>query len=155
MADVVDKATRSRMMSGVRTQNTKPELLLRSRLHAKGFRYRLHVRTLPGRPDLVLSRLQAVVFVHGCFWHRHRNCRWSNLPKTNTDFWKNKLAKNTIRDRRTIAQLISMGWRVAEIWECSLKPERIEFTTMRLGNWLQTSSRRFQTRVWRRSVTKK
>ncbi|WP_367065909.1 very short patch repair endonuclease [Oryzisolibacter sp. LB2S] len=112
---------RSRMMSGIRGKNTWPERTLRSFLFAKGLRYRLHVGTLPGTPDLVFPKYRAVVFVHGCFWHRHDGCRYTTTPQANADFWRQKFLGNVDRDRRHVEQLRSLGWRVAIVWECALK----------------------------------
>lgn len=120
MPDIFSPETRSRMMSGIRGKDTKPELQVRRALHAAGLRYRLHVRDLPGKPDIVLPRHRAVVFVHGCFWHRHPGCRLAYTPKSNVDFWLAKLEGNAVRDaghERTLAQA---GWRVFTIWECNL-----------------------------------
>jgi DNA mismatch endonuclease (patch repair protein) len=118
VADVVDKATRSRMMSGIRGKNTLPEMLVRSFLHASGFRYRLHVKDLPGKPDIVLPKYRTVVFVHGCFWHQHPGCRNAVMPKSNRKFWQEKLEGNVERDRRNVAALRKAGWRCLKIWEC-------------------------------------
>ena len=118
MVDVVNPETRSRMMSGIRGANTKPELNVRRRLHAAGFRYGLHRKDLPGRPDLVMPRHDAVIFVHGCYWHRHPGCRLATTPSTRTDFWTAKFTANQERDRRNIAELRVRGWRVAIVWEC-------------------------------------
>ena len=115
MADVVDRQTRSRMMSGIRGADTKPEIAVRKALHAAGFRYRLHVRDLPGRPDIVLPRHRAVIFVHGCFWHRH-DCHLFRWPAT-----RNKISGNVERDRLAIEALLGASWRVLVIWECALK----------------------------------
>ncbi|WP_175047442.1 very short patch repair endonuclease [Burkholderia lata] len=120
MADITDVATRSRMMSGIRCKNTKPELVVRKALYARGLRYRLHVRSLPGRPDLVFPRHKAVVFVHGCFWHQH-NCALFKMPSSRTEFWKEKLERNRERDREHVAKLLQDGWRVGVVWECSLR----------------------------------
>jgi len=120
MADVVDKATRSRMMSGIRAKNTKPELLVRSYLHAQGFRFRLHTKKLPGTPDLVLSRWRTVIFVHGCFWHFH-DCHYFKLPQTRTNFWREKLTNNKVRDEKNRLLLEKLGWRVLVIYECELR----------------------------------
>src|SRR5688572_25930517 len=100
MADVVDKATRSRMMSGIRGKNTRPEILVRSFLHRAGLRFRLHSNALPGKPDLVFPRHRAAVFVHGCFWHQHQDCRFATQPATNRAFWQKKLEGNVARDAR-------------------------------------------------------
>jgi DNA mismatch endonuclease, patch repair protein len=121
LADIVDAETRSRLMAGIRSKNTKPELLLRRALHAKGLRYRLHGAKLPGKPDLVFAKHQAVVFVHGCFWHRHRNCRFATMPSTRAEFWTAKFSANIERDKRSVAALLENGWRVATVWECALK----------------------------------
>ena len=118
MTDVVDKATRSRMMSGIQGKNTVPELAVRKFLHSHGFRYRLHVKTLPGKPDIVLPKYQTVVFVHGCFWHQHKRCNNAVMPKSNTNFWKNKLEGNIERDKRAITALKKSGWRCLVVWEC-------------------------------------
>ncbi|MEM6899538.1 MAG: very short patch repair endonuclease [Pseudomonadota bacterium] len=117
MADIVNSATRSRMMSSMRGANTKPEMVLRRLLHASGLRYRLFARDLPGKPDLVFSGKRAVVFVNGCFWHRHEGCHWCSVPATNTSFWKEKFESNVARDIRNTASLREMGWRVATVWE--------------------------------------
>src|SRR5947207_7425117 len=113
MADIVSRAVRSRMMAGIGPRNSEPELSVRRYLHAAGFRYRLHEALLPGRPDLVLKRHRAIIFVHGCFWHRHAGCKNAVLPSTNRSFWVEKLNKNRRRDRLSIARLFEAGWRVA------------------------------------------
>jgi len=120
MADVVDHKTRSRMMSGIRGKNTKPELRIRSLLHRHGFRFRIHVDSLPGKPDIVLKRYRAAIFVHGCFWHAH-HCHLFKLPSTRTEFWRTKIERNRERDAVNIKALKDSGWRVLTIWECSLK----------------------------------
>lgn len=121
MIDVVDSTTRSRMMAGILGKNTKPELIVRRYLHACGYRYRLHRQDLPGKPDLVLSKYKLVIFVHGCFWHRHRSCVYAKSPSTRRDFWEKKLNGNVLRDRTQIALLNAAGWRVIVVWECGLK----------------------------------
>lgn len=126
MADIVDAATRSRMMSGIRSRNTKPEKLVRSFLHRQGFRFRLHVRELPGKPDIVLPRYRAVVFVHGCFWHRHENCRHTTIPKSNTAFWLEKFANNVMHDISVKQQLEVAGWRVLTIWSCQMDTAHLQ-----------------------------
>ena len=120
MADVVSPAVRSRMMAGIRGKNTKPEIIVRRGLHALGFRYRLHDRKLPGKPDLVLPVRRAVIFVHGCFWHGH-DCHLFKWPSTREDFWMAKITRNRENDRRHSAALNEAGWRQATVWECSLK----------------------------------
>lgn len=122
MADIVDRATRSRMMAGIRGRDTRPELELRRALYRAGFRYRLHVRGLPGRPDLVLRKYNAVIFVHGCFWHGH-DCRYFRLPSTRRDFWARKIRGNRVRDRRNTNALLAEGWRVMTVWECALRDQ--------------------------------
>jgi DNA mismatch endonuclease (patch repair protein) len=120
MTDIVDIETRSRMMSGIRAQNTKPELLIRKLLHSKGFRFRLHVKTLPGKPDLVLPKYHAVVFVHGCFWHGH-GCRLFKWPSTRKDFWRKKIRNNVVTDQKSNVALLEKGWRIAVVWECAIR----------------------------------
>lgn len=147
MADITNPATRSRMMAGIRCKNTQPEMSVRRELHHRGLRFRLHTTGLPGKPDLVLAKHRAVVFVHGCFWHRH-GCKNSTTPRTRTEFWEAKLAGNSARDRRIVDELKSDGWRVAIVWECSIRfaqrhPEDTIFD--RLAAWLRRggSSREF------------
>ena len=120
MADVVDAATRSRMMAGIQSKNTKPETIIRKGLHAKGFRYSLHPKGLSGRPDIVMPKWRVVIFVHGCFWHRH-GCSLSKTPTTNVAFWDTKLAANQRRDALVKQQLTAQGWRVATVWECATR----------------------------------
>ena len=126
MADVVEKSKRSEMMAGIRGKDTHPEIVVRRALHARGFRYRLNVRGLPGTPDLVFPKRRAVVFVHGCYWHRHQGCRYATVPATNTEFWAIKFAENVSRDTRNVRELRAKGWRVAIIWECALRRGRRE-----------------------------
>lgn len=120
MADVVDKATRSRMMAGIRSRNTRPELFLRKGLHSLGFRHRLHAKGIPGKPDLVFPKHHALIEVFGCFWHGH-GCRYFKLPATNTAFWKNKIGCNQDRDRRNLDSVIAAGWRCLIVWECAVR----------------------------------
>ncbi|SFQ63322.1 MULTISPECIES: very short patch repair endonuclease [Pseudomonas] len=119
--DVVDQVTRSRMMSGIHGKNTQPELKVRRFLHALGYRFRLHRKDLPGKPDIVLPKLMTCIFVHGCFWHRHPGCRYSTYPSTRSEFWNEKFKKNVDRDARHRASLEAMGWIVLIVWECELK----------------------------------
>ena len=121
MTDVVDPQVRSRMMGSIKSKNTKPEIQLRQYLHAQGFRYRLHRRGLPGSPDLVLKRYSLVIFVHGCFWHRHEKCFYAASPKTRPEFWQQKFEANMARDARVQDELRQLGWRVLVVWECGLK----------------------------------
>jgi DNA mismatch endonuclease, patch repair protein len=119
MADVVDAATRSRMMSGIRGKDTKPEMIVRRALHKGGFRYRLHDKKLPGRPDIVLPKYKTVIFVHGCFWHRH-GCKHFKWPKTRVEFWREKIEGNVRRDEMSISELKQHGWSTFVIWECQV-----------------------------------
>jgi len=126
LADIVTPEVRSRMMSGIRGKNTKPEIVLRKALHARGFRYRIHDRTLPGRPDIVLPKWKAVILVQGCFWHGH-DCSLFRMPSTRQEFWCEKIEGNRARDARNREQLVDLGWRVLEVWECAMKgPGRLE-----------------------------
>lgn len=149
MADVVDLPTRSRMMAGIRGANTKPELLLRRALHRHGFRFRLHDDRLLGRPDLVLPRYRAVIFVHGCFWHRHQGCHWCTTPATNVDFWSTKFRSNVERDSRAVLSLRDDGWRVATVWECAFRREEQATTVAELSEWLRSSRFSYETRLVR------
>lgn len=135
MPDVVDQQTRSRMMSGIRGKNTTPELLIRKGLHARGFRFRIHSKEVPGKPDLVLPKYRAAVFVHGCFWHGH-NCSLFRLPGTRTEFWQAKIDANRRRDAIVQQQLTDGGWRSMTVWECAIRgpgkiglPETIDAVT--------------------------
>ena len=121
MMDIYSKEQRSKLMSCVRTQNTKPEVLVRKALHGMGFRFRLHNKSMPGRPDIVLSRYRTVVFVNGCFWHGHDCSKGTTLPKTNALFWKEKLKANVERDKKKTRELEEQGWRVVVVWECQTK----------------------------------
>ena len=143
MADVVTRAVRSRMMAGIRSKNTRPEILIRHELFSRGYRYRLHVSTLPGKPDLVFPKLRAVIFVHGCFWHRH-TCPLFKWPSTNVAFWRTKILRNCAVDRRVLKELKIANWRVLTIWECSLKgAKRTEIDTVigEATRWLGSDSR--------------
>ena len=120
MTDFLSPAERSDRMSRIRGKDTQPELALRKILHKLGLRYRLHGAALPGKPDLVFPRYRTVVFVHGCFWHRHAGCNIASTPKSNTPFWLEKFEKNIARDARVAAQLEAKGWRVLVVWECEI-----------------------------------
>lgn len=143
MADVVDAATRSRMMAGIRGKDTRPEMILRRGLHARGFRYRLYDRRLPGSPDLVFPGRRAVIFIHGCFWHGH-GCHLFRLPATRRAFWEAKIKGNRARDEAAEAALLAAGWRVLTIWECALKGrERLPVDEVldHAANWLVNGPR--------------
>lgn len=125
-SDVLSPAERSALMSRIRGKDTTPERAVRSMVHGLGYRFRLHGRDLPGRPDLVLPRLRTVIFVHGCFWHRHARCRYATTPATRRAFWLEKFERNVERDRRTAAALRRLGWSVITVWECQLRrPEKV------------------------------
>lgn len=142
MADIVDARTRSRMMSGIRGKNTKPELIIRHALHRRGFRYRLHDTRLPGKPDLVFPSRRAVILVHGCFWHGH-DCHLFKQPSSRKEFWTAKITRNREKDTKTIEALSDKGWRILTIWECALKGKTRRPESEIVGNiirWL-TSGR--------------
>ena len=120
MADTISKERRSWNMSRIRGTNTKPEIFLRSLLHRSGYRFRLHDKNLPGKPDIVLPRYRTIIFVNGCYWHRHEGCSKATTPKTRTDFWSSKFNKTVERDRRKTEELVSLGWQVITVWECEL-----------------------------------
>jgi DNA mismatch endonuclease (patch repair protein) len=133
MADVHEPETRSYNMSQISGKDTKPEMIVRKFLHGNGFRYGLHRKDLPGKPDLVLLKYNSVIFVHGCFWHAHEDCKYFKIPKTRTEWWKEKLYKNKDRDERHIQELEEMGWNVIVVWECDLKPKKKEKTLQMLA----------------------
>lgn len=119
--DIVDSATRSRMMAAIRGKNTGPEIVVRRYLHAHGYRFRIHRKDLPGKPDIVMPKLRTCIFVHGCFWHRHPDCKYAYTPKSRLDFWLPKFAKNVERDLAAQSALRALGWNVVIIWECETK----------------------------------
>lgn len=138
MTDIVDSRTRSRMMAGIRGKDTRPELALRRSLHALGYRYRLHAKGVPGKPDLLLPRYKAAVFVHGCFWHRHQGCRFATTPSTRVEFWAAKFEANASRDQAVQSALLLAGWRVATVWECALRTDSNAASARDiLSAWLQ------------------
>ncbi|MCL4773089.1 MAG: DNA mismatch endonuclease Vsr [Burkholderiaceae bacterium] len=148
MADVVDRATRSRMMSGIRNRDTGPERLIRSALHRLGFRFRLHPADVPGRPDLILPRYSAALFVHGCFWHGH-DCSLFRLPGTRRPFWRAKISRNVERDAEVARLLEQQGWRQLTIWECAFRgPDSIgiEETVRRTARWMTSRRARGEIR---------
>lgn len=130
MADRVDSIIRSQMMAAVKSHNTKPELLIRSLLHKKGFRFRLHVKELPGKPDIVLPKYRSVILINGCFWHGHENCRFFKIPSTRTEFWEEKIYKNKINDSKAIAKLLAENWRVCVIWQCKIRESKKDLTAL-------------------------
>ena len=139
-ADTVSSAVRSRMMAAVKGKNTKPELAIRSALHRSGFRFRLHRKDLPGRPDLVFPGRNAVLFVHGCFWHGH-DCHLFRWPKSREDFWRGKIRRNIERDRQQREALAEAGWRIGTVWECALKGKtRLPFESVvdQCAIWLKS-----------------
>ena len=125
MADVHDKITRSYNMSQIKSKDTTPELLIRKFLFANGFRYKLHDKTMPGKPDIVLPKFKTVIFVNGCFWHGHKNCSFFKLPKTRTKWWKEKIEKNRMNDTLKQSKLVEMNYRVITVWECEIKNKTI------------------------------
>jgi DNA mismatch endonuclease, patch repair protein len=133
MADVHDKKTRSYNMSRIKGKNTKPEMLVRKFLHANGFRYRLHVKDLPGKPDIVLPKYKTVIFVHGCFWHGHKDCKYFIVPKTRTEWWLTKINSNIVNDTKASKALKKEGWNIIYLWECSLKPTQLQQTLYHLS----------------------
>ncbi|HMS67507.1 MAG TPA: very short patch repair endonuclease [Saprospiraceae bacterium] len=139
MTDVHNNSTRSYNMSRIKAKDTKPEMLVRKYLHAEGLRYRLHNTKLPGKPDLTFSKYHMVIFVNGCFWHGHQECKYFVLPKTRTDWWKEKIEETKIRDQKTLDDLKVLGWNSLTIWECELKPMKRNTT---LNNILFTLTKR-------------
>ena len=136
MADVHTAAQRSYNMSRIKGKNTKPEMLVRKYLHAQGFRYKLHDKTLPGKPDLVLPKYKTVIFIHGCFWHGHSSCKYFTIPKTRTEWWTEKITKNKANDEKAVKLLKKEGWKIITIWECKLKPAKLNQTLTALVNKL-------------------
>lgn len=135
--DVHDKKTRSYNMSRIKGKNTKPEEIVRKYLFSKGFRYRKNDKRLPGTPDIVLPKYKTVIFVNGCFWHGHKDCRYFVVPKTNTDFWLNKINTNIERDKRKQEALKELGWNVVVVWECELKKQSRDITLNSIANLLK------------------
>jgi DNA mismatch endonuclease (patch repair protein) len=145
VADVVTPEKRSQMMAGIRGKDTKPEMLLRRGLHRLGFRFQLHRSDLPGKPDLVLPKYDAVLFVHGCFWHGH-GCDLFKWPKSRAEFWRKKIAQNQARDRVVAAELGATGWRVGEVWECALKGKcrrELDDILLQTSAWLRSGHTEF------------
>ena len=140
MPDIFSKSKRSDIMSKISGKETKPEILIRKYLFSQGFRYRKNVKDLPGKPDIVLPKYKAVIFVNGCFWHGHENCKKSALPTTNTEFWKEKISSNIIRDKKTYAELSDMGYKVLVIWQCELNAKKREITLSELTREIKSST---------------
>ncbi|WIW95469.1 very short patch repair endonuclease [Altererythrobacter rubellus] len=127
MVDIVDRETRSRMMSGIRGKDTKPEIVVRKLLHSQGFRFRLHRKDLPGRPDIVLPKYRTAVFINGCYWHGHEDCHLFRIPKSRPDFWSEKIETNRSRYTRNQAALAASGWKIVILWECAIsKSKRLD-----------------------------
>lgn len=140
MTDNLSKELRSYNMSQIRSCDTAPEKKVRQYLFSRGFRYRKNDKRYPGKPDIVLPRYRTVIFVHGCFWHQHKNCRYSVMPKSNIDFWSKKLQGNVERDKRNIRYLKKLGWKVIVIWECQLKNNKFENKMKKVLKLIQQSS---------------
>ncbi len=141
MADIVSTERRSRMMSGIRSKNTQPEILVRKALFSAGYRFRLHRRDLPGNPDIVLPRRRVAIFVHGCFWHGHEKCSLAKVPSTRADFWQRKFEANRKRDRNSVEKLVFAGWRVLVVWECFIRHQNREGQMISaLKQWIESSA---------------
>lgn len=134
MPDFLTPQQRHKCMASIHSKNTKPEVLVRQYLHAAGFRFRIHVKKLPGCPDVVLAKYRTCIFVNGCFWHGHRNCRYATRPKSNTDFWQTKIQNNIRRDELSVQALETMGWKVIIVWECELKKDKRDETLHALAD---------------------
>ena len=145
MTDTLTKAERSRRMSLVRGKDTRPEIQVRGALHRLGYRYRLHVRSLPGTPDVVFASRKNVIFVHGCFWHRHSRCKLARLPKSRLAFWKCKLEGNRLRDERNQRRLNRLGWRYLVVWECQLSNS--QRVVDRITRFLKDANRRKRAKI--------
>jgi DNA mismatch endonuclease (patch repair protein) len=145
MTDIVPPLVRSRMMSGIRAKNTKPELVIRKALHKLGFRYRLHAKHLPGKPDLVLPKYKAIIFIHGCFWHGH-NCHLFRWPATRPEFWREKISRNQKNDVLTEEKLLDNGWRVCKVWECAIRGNGTAFTGVvnEIAQWLKDDTSKLE-----------
>lgn len=132
MADKLTAEQRSRNMAAIKSKNTKPEILVRKFLHANGYRYKLHDKTLFGKPDIVLPKYKTIIFVHGCFWHGHHNCKYATIPKTRTEWWTAKINRNKKTDKINTGKLRKEGWKIITVWECSLKKNKLQTTFNRL-----------------------
>ena len=145
MSDVLTPVQRHRNMAAIRSASTKPERRLRHALWHQGFRYRINDKTLPGRPDIVLPKYRTVIFVHGCFWHGHKDCKYYSVPKTNTEFWMAKVARNQERDQEVWRKLEAKGWSVIIVWECQLNKANLEETIDRVAGEIVSNGEAYQT----------
>jgi DNA mismatch endonuclease (patch repair protein) len=142
VVDIISTEARSRLMSRICSKNTGPEIVLRSGLHALGYRFRLHVRALPGTPDIVLPRFSTAIEVRGCFFHRHSNCKLAYTPKSNRKSWRKKFEANVKRDARSAKMLLSLGWRLLVVWECQLRGEQsLKSTVSKTNDWIRSGAR--------------
>ncbi len=139
MADKLSREKRSWLMSRITSKHTKPEIIVRKFLHAAGFRYRLHDKGLPGKPDIVLPKYKAAIFVHGCFWHGHTDCSIGHIPKTRVDYWEGKIGGNQRRHDLVTKELLALGWRIYTIWECELKPKEAAINLEKLSVGIRTT----------------
>ena len=146
MADIHSKEIRSFNMSRIRSKNTKPELIVRKFLFSNGFRFRLHDQKLPGKPDIILRKYKTIIFVNGCFWHGHDDCRYFTIPKTRTEWWINKIDKNKMNDRDSVLKLKDSGWTVIIVWDCELKRDNLNHTFDKILKALK----KFNTASWNR-----
>ena len=135
-SEVIHKVSeqRSRNMSAIKSKNTKPEIAVRKLLHSMGYRFRLHRKDLPGSPDIVLPKYKTVIFVHGCFWHRHENCKYASIPKTRKEFWESKFKANVKRDKEIQEKIKNIGWQYVVVWECEIKNEKIKDKLLEIKN---------------------
>ncbi len=142
MSDIFSKRKRSEIMANISAANTKPEVTIRKYLFHKGFRYRINYKNLVGKPDIVLAKYKAIIFINGCFWHSHPNCKEAHLPKSNINFWKKKISSNFNRDQQNIKLLKEMGWNVIVIWECEIKKKSIDLLMEQIINCIQNHTHR-------------
>ena len=155
MADTLSSDQRHRNMAAIHSSNTKPEVKLRHTLWKRGFRYNVNDRSLPGSPDIVLPKYRSVIFVHGCFWHGHKGCKNYTVPKTNTDFWVAKVARNQERDQEVWRQLEAKGWSVIIVWECELKKKCFEETVNRVENEILANGEAYRKHLEERRALRK